>query len=89
VWFTVPSTTPPQIERNVADPQLELGDNQYGILRVYADGKLWTTREIRKSGELLRIYSGIKVEQWSFEIEGRINVSNFQVATSVKELGLV
>jgi hypothetical protein len=89
VWFTVPSTTPSQVARNTADPQPELGDQQYGIVRVYADGQLWTTREIRKSGELLRIYSGTKVEQWQFEIQGRVNVSNIQIATSVKELGLI
>jgi hypothetical protein len=89
VWFTVPSTTPSQIARNTADPQPELGDNQYGIVRIFTDGQLWTTREIRKSGELLRIYSGIKVEQWQFEVEGRVNISNLQIATSVKELGLI
>lgn len=89
VWFTVPDSTPPQVDRNTNDPQATLSPNQYGIVRVYADGDLWTTRELRKSGELLRIYSGIKVEQWQFEVEGRINISNLQIATSVKELGLV
>ena len=71
------------------DPQPTLAANQYGILRVYADGNLYTTREIRSSGELLRIYSSTKVEQWQYEVEGRVSVSNFQVATSVKELGLL
>lgn len=89
VWFSVPPGTPPQIDRNINDPQAELGPNQYGIVRVYADGNLWSTRELRTSGELLRIYSGIKVEQWQFEVEGRVLVSNLQVATSTKELGLV
>jgi hypothetical protein len=89
VWFTVPDTTPAQGVRNVANPQLELGDNQYGIVRVFVDGEIWTTREIRSSGELLRILSGVKGEQWQFEVEGRINISNFQVATSVKELAQV
>lgn len=89
VWFSVPESTPPQVDRDTNDPQAVLGPNQYGIVRVYADGDLWTTRELRKSGELLRIYSGIKVEQWQFEVEGRINISNLQIATSVKELGLV
>jgi hypothetical protein len=88
VWFTVPDTTPPQVDRNVASPQ-SLGTNQYGIVRVYIDGELWTTREIRKSGELLRILSGAKGEQWQFEIEGRVQVSNLQVATSVKELATI
>jgi hypothetical protein len=89
VWFNVPSTTPQQIARNTAEPQPTLGPNQYGIVRVYADGELYTTRELRTSGELLRIYSGQKAEQWQFEIEGRVNVSNLQIATSVKELALV
>jgi len=89
VWFTVPDTTPPLTARNVSHPQPELGDNQYGIVRVYVDDALWTTREIRKSGELLRIFSGIKGEQWQFEIEGRVHISNMQVSTSVKELATV
>jgi hypothetical protein len=89
IWFEVPSTTPPQVERNTEDPQPTLGPQQYGILRVYADGQLYTTREIRKSGELLRIYSGIKVEAWQIEIEGRVRISNLQCATSAKELGLI
>jgi hypothetical protein len=89
VFFTVPSTTPPQVERNVDAVQPTLGPNQYGIIRVYVDDVLWTTREIRKSGELLRILSGVKGEQWQFEFEGRVNISNAQLATSVKELALV
>jgi hypothetical protein len=66
-----------------------LGDNQYGILRIFADDQLYQTRELRSSGELLRIHSSSKYESWAFEIEGRVVVSNLQVATSVKELGLV
>jgi hypothetical protein len=89
VWFTVPDTTPVQVERNVNEPQPTLGQNQYGIVRVYADGQLYTTRELRTSGELLRIYSGGKFEQWQFELEGRVNISNMQVSTSVKELGTI
>lgn len=89
VFFTIPDTTPPQVARDVRPVQPELGDNQYGIVRVFVDGEVWTTREIRKTGELLRILSGIKGEQWQFEIEGRVLVSNMQVATSVKELAQV
>jgi hypothetical protein len=89
VWFNVPPNTPPQVERDVSHPQLVLGANQYGVIRVYVDDQLWTTRELRSSGELLRIFDGIKGEQWAFEIESRVNVSNLQVATSVKELALV
>lgn len=89
IWFDVPETTPPQVDRNVNDPQPVLGPNQYGIVRVYADGNLWTTREIRTDGEVLRIYSGIKVEEWQFELESRVHITNMQIATSVKALGLV
>jgi hypothetical protein len=38
---------------------------------------------------LLRIHSGIKAEAWAFEVESRVQISNWQIATSAKELGLV
>jgi hypothetical protein len=90
VWFSVPASTPPQVSRNIADPQPTLGPNQYGIIRFLVDeDTLWTTRELRTSGELLRIYSGGKWETIQVEIEGRVNVNMFQLATSVKELGTI
>jgi hypothetical protein len=88
IFFDVPDTTPPQVARDTSFPQLTLGPNQYAIVRIYVDGVLWCTREVRTSGELLRVFSGIKGEFWSFELEGRITISNMQVATSVKELAL-
>jgi hypothetical protein len=89
VFFTVPPNTPPQNpERNTLDPQV-LDDGQYAILRVYGDGRLFTTREVRQSGELLRIYSGAKFEDWQIEIEGRVLIDSVQAATSVKELGTI
>jgi len=88
-WFDIPPGSPAQSPaRNTSDPQT-LGSNQYGIVRIFADGQLWTTREMRTSGELLRIYSGVKKDAWQVEIEGRVLVSNLQIATTVKELGLV
>jgi hypothetical protein len=89
LWFTIPSTTPPQVDRDTDEPQPVLDSNQYGIVRVYADDELFTTREIRRSGELLRIHSGIKAEAWAFEVESRVQISNWQIATSAKELGLI
>lgn len=80
--------------RNTASPQT-LGANQYGIIRVYvhrpeeATITLVCTREIRTSGEVLRIPSGYKSAWWQFEIEGRVNVDSFAVATTVRELSLV
>lgn len=89
VFFIVPPSTPVQnANRNMEDPQ-ELDEGQYAILRVYANGQLFTTREVRESGELLRIYSGGKFEDWQFEIEGRVLINSLQVATSVKELGAI
>jgi hypothetical protein len=88
-FFTIPPSTPAQGVLNEADPQPTLADDQYGIMRVYADGDLYCTREIRKSGALLRIYSSTKVEQWQFEFETRVNITNVQIGTSVRELGLV
>lgn len=66
-----------------------LAANQYGIVRVYADDILVTTREIRSSAELLRILSGFKADTWQWEFEGRVQITNMQAATSVKELGQV
>lgn len=91
VFFTVPPGTPPQNEtRNTAAfadaswNTLDLG--QYGIIYVYADGNLITVREIVSNGELLRIASGQKFEQWQWEVQARVIISNIQVATTVKEL---
>ena len=90
IYFTIPTGTPAQNPVvNTNDPQPNLASDQYGIFRVYADGVLYCTREIRSSGGLLRIYSSAKVEQWQFEFETRVNISNVQIGTSVRELGLV
>ncbi len=94
VFFSVPPNTPAQnAVRNEAatlDPSWNtLQTGQYGIVRVYADNVLVTTREIRSSGELLRILSGFKADVWQFEIEGRVLITNIQIATTVKELGTV
>lgn len=102
-FFTVPPGTPAPVgPRNQApanDPSWnELGDTQYAIIKVWADladpsnpGQLTlvTAREVRRSGELLRIESGFKTETWQWEILGRVVISNLQVATSVKELANV
>jgi hypothetical protein len=94
VYFNIPANTPTQSavrnEAATADASWNtLGANQYGIVRVFADDVLVTTREIRKSGELLRILSGFKAEQWQWEFEGRVVITNLQAATTAKELGNV
>lgn len=104
VFFTVPPNTPdpttvPRNEAPKSDPSWQtLSPTQYGIVRVYADVddgsgdgtmQLVTCREIRRNGELLRIESGFKAENWQFEFTGRVNISNMQIATSAKELARV
>ncbi len=92
IWFDVPPGTAAQnATRNTAPTSdsswTALPADRYGIVRVYADGNLITTRELRNSGELLRVLSGFKYEMWQWEFEGRVLISNAQFATSVKELG--
>lgn len=94
VFFSVPPNTPTQnATRNEAattDASWNtLATDQYGIIRVYADGVLVTTREIRKSGELLRILGDFKADIWQWEIEGRVLINNVQLAPTVKELAQV
>jgi hypothetical protein len=99
VFFQVPPGTPPQ---NPTRTTVEdLGDDipfavgMYGVVRVLADSdndgvlNLVTARELRTSGELMRINSGFKNEFWQFEIEGVIDVQNIQAAPTVKELAQV
>jgi hypothetical protein len=91
VYFTVPPNTPAQnTVRNTAataDPSWNtLQTGQYGIIYVYGDGVLVTTRELVENGELLRISSGQKYEEWQWRVQGRVLISNIQVASSVKEL---
>ncbi len=103
VWFTVPPGTPPiSATRNTFptdDPSWQtLAPGVYANVLLYADidnmqhdgsMQLVTTREIRKSGELLRILDGFKAESWQIRVIGRVPISNIQLATSAKELARV
>lgn len=62
---------------------------QYGIVRFYADNKLIATRELRTSGDQIRLPSGFKSDYWQIEYEGTVHVYSIQVATSAKELRTV
>jgi len=86
VYFEVPQNTPAQ--NPVGDNTLvqELSADQYGLVRVYADGRHVVTRELRTSSELMRLPSGFKADFWQFEIEARVRISSLQAASSVKEL---
>lgn len=92
MYFDIPPNTPTQSQVRVVDNMIPaLLPGMYGIVRVWAgddvnDMSVVTTREIRSSGELLRILSGFKVEYWQWEFEGIVTITSMQAATSVKEL---
>lgn len=87
VWFSTNEFTPAQNPVRNVDPDMTLGAGMYGILRLYADGVLRMSREIRSSGELLREPTGYKGAYWQFELECQgIQVNSLEVATTVKEL---
>jgi len=103
VFFTVPSTAPAladcRQELPVDNPLWQqLAANQWCTVLTYADVDdgngdgsfmLVSAREVRRSGELLRIESGFKAENWYWVIRGRVVISNIQIATSAKELASV
>jgi hypothetical protein len=91
VFFSIPPGTPAQnAKRNEAAADdgswSTLDQGQYGIVQVFGDGNVVTTRELRSSGELLRINSGQKCEFWQVRVNARVDISNIQMAPTVKEL---
>lgn len=91
--FSIPDGTPAlnatRLEADTDDPVWVSGlpADRYGFLRVYAgNNELVTTREIRRPMEILRLSSGFKHETWVIEIEARVPIANFQIATSPKAL---
>jgi hypothetical protein len=86
VYFEVPPWAPTlNPVRNTALVQT-LQPDQYGLVRVYADGRLVMCRELRTSGELMKFPSGFKADFWQVEFETVVKVMSFQMATSAKEL---
>lgn len=91
-WFSIPDGTPELNATRLEEPTDaavwdSLPADRYGFIRVYAgNNELVTTREIRQPQEMLRILSGFKHETWQFEIEARVPISNFQIATSSKAM---
>lgn len=86
VYFDVPAGTPALNPIPNTDLIQTLAEDQYGLFRAYADDRLVLTRELRTSGEIIRLPSGFRANYWQFEFEARIKVLSFQLATSVKEL---
>lgn len=89
VWFdTFPDSPELNPVRNTALVQT-LADDQYGLVRVYADDRLVMTRELRTDGEFMRTPSGFKATYWKVEIEARVKITSIEMATVAKELANV
>lgn len=86
IYFSVPSTTPAQSAVRNNTLVQDLASDQYGLLRLYADERHILTYELRESGQLIRPPSGFKAEWWQFEVESRVEISQIQMASTVKEL---
>jgi hypothetical protein len=86
IFFTVLPNTVALNPAEVFGLVQTLAADQYGLFRVYADGDLVMCRELRLSGQQFRLPSGFKADYWQFEVEGRIQLDNMQMATSPTEL---
>lgn len=64
----------------------ELQADQYALIRVYCDGRHVWTRELRETNEIMRLPSGFKGLVWEFEIEGRVEITKYEWAPTVREL---
>lgn len=61
----------------------------FGVMRLYADGRLVATRQLVRSGEQWRLPSGFKAQFWQIEFEARAKIYSVEMATSAKELANV
>jgi hypothetical protein len=86
VAFTVPVGAPTLNPTPSIDPNMALGANMYGIVRVFADGRQVIARELRSSGEEMRLPAGYKASFWQVEIEARVIVHSIELAGSPTEL---
>lgn len=86
VWFdTFPDSPTLNPVRNTNLEQT-LQPNQWGLVRVYADGRLVMCRELRVDGEFMRLPSGFKAATYQVEIEARVRIISVEMSTSAKEL---
>jgi hypothetical protein len=87
VYFELPPWAPASINPvRATDLVQTLQPNQYGLVRVFANGVLVMCRELRVSGELMKLPSGFKADYWQVGVEANVNVMSVQMATSDKEL---
>lgn len=86
IYFNIPPWAPDLNPVPNADLVQTLAADQWGLVRCYADGRLVHTRELRESGEQMRLPSGFKADYWQWEIEARVEVKSLQAATTTDEL---
>ncbi len=89
VFFDVPDGTPALNEEADTDLVQVLVDGQYGLMRLYADDVLVWTRELRTSGEMMKLPKGFSADYWQVEYEGRVIVKSIELGSSAKDLGRV
>lgn len=89
VYFTTFGCSPELNPVQNTSPDQTLQPDQWGLIRVYADGVLRFTRELRRSGEFFRLPSGFKATFWQIEIESRVRIDSVEIASTAKELGSV
>jgi hypothetical protein len=89
VYFTTFPTTPELNPVQDVSQDQELKPDQWGLMRVYADGTLRFTRELRESGQMFRLPSGFKATFWQIEIEARVRIDSVEIATTARELSSV
>jgi hypothetical protein len=89
VYFDVPDTAPSLNPVPNASLVQTLAADQWGLVRLYGDGNLIWTRELRTSGEMMRLPSGLRYTYAQFEFESILRIKSFQFASSAKELRTV
>lgn len=86
VFFTTFSTTPTQNATPDHTLVQELSTDQYALVRLYADGVLACTREVRTSGGIFPLAKGYKAQIWQFEIESQVEINSIFMAGTPREL---
>jgi hypothetical protein len=84
--FRTYSDTPTLNPTPVVGLSQQLQADQYALVRAYCDGRHVWTRELRTSNEIMRLPAGFKGLVWEFEIEGRVEITKYEFANTVREL---
>lgn len=89
IYFDVTDTLPILNPVPNIDLVQTLADDQWGLVSLYANNELVWTREIRVSGELMRLPSGFKADYYQLVIQSRLNITSVQIAETSKDLARV